>query len=140
MTNSASKAGKKKMKIDKPKYVEKDWGSETWFANNLERNYCGKVLEIKKGKGTSMHYHVDKHEVFYVLEGTLKVDWIDTDSGEVYTVHVAKGESMEMPQGIPHSLIADEAFEDVKLIEASTFHRDSDSYRLWKTNKPMIKA
>ena len=120
------------MKIDKPKYVEKDWGSETWFANNLERNYCGKVLEIKKGKGTSMHYHVDTHEVFYVLEGTLKVDWIDTDSGEVYTVYVAKGESMEMPQGIPHSLIADEAFEDVKLIEASTFHRDSDSYRLWK--------
>ena len=91
-----------------------------------------KVLEIKKGQGTSMHFHVDKYEVFYVLEGTLKVDWIDTDSGEVYTVHVAKGESMEMPQGIPHSLIADEAFEDVKLIEASTFHRDSDSYRLWK--------
>lgn len=139
-TNSASKAGKKKMKIDKPKYVEKDWGSETWFANNSEYNYCGKVLEIKKGQGTSMHFHVDKHEVFYVLEGTLKVDWIDTDSGEVYTVHVAKGESMEMPQGTPHSLIADEAFEDVKLIEASTFHRDSDSYRLWKTNKPMIKA
>ena len=139
MTNSASKAGKKKMKIDKPKYVEKDWGSETWFANNLEHNYCGKVLEIKKGKGTSMHYHVDKHEVFYVLEGTLKVDWIDTDSGEVYTVYVAKGESMEMPQGIPHSLIADEAFEDVKLIEASTFHRDSDSYRLWKYKSTVDK-
>ena len=74
-----------------------------------------------------------------MLEGTLKVDWIDTDSGEVYTVHVAKGESMEMPQGIPHSLIADEAFEDVKLIEASTFHRDSDSYRLWKYKSTVDK-
>ena len=47
MTSSALKAGKKKMKVDKPKYVEKDWGSETWFANNLEHNYCGKILEIK---------------------------------------------------------------------------------------------
>ena len=46
--------------------------------------------------------------------------------------------SMEMPQGVPHSLIASEV--DVKLIEASTFHRDEDSYRLWKTNKPIIKA
>ncbi len=93
MTSSALKAGKKKMKVDKPKYVEKDWGSETWFANNLEHNYCGKILE---------------------------------------------GMSMEMPQGVPHSLIASEV--DVKLIEASTFHRDEDSYRLWKTNKPIIKA
>ena len=134
----ALKAGKKKMKINKPKYVKKDWGSETWFANNLEYNYCGKVLEIKKGQGTSMHFHVDKHEVFYVLEGTLKVDWIDTGSGEIFAVHVAKGESMEMSQGVPHSLVAEKT--DVKLIEASTFHRDSDSYRLWKINKPIINA
>ena len=136
--NSASKAGKKKMKVDKPKYVEKDWGSETWFANNLEYNYCGKILEIKKGHSTSMHFHIDKHEVFYILEGILKVNWIDTESTKEHTIYVPQGMSMEMPQGVPHSLIASEV--DVKLIEASTFHRDEDSYRLWKTNKPIIKA
>ena len=138
MTSSALKAGKKKMKVDKPKYVEKDWGSETWFANNLEHNYCGKILEIKKDQGTSMHFHIDKHEVFYVLEGTLKVDWIDTESGKQHTMYVSQHKSMEMPQGVPHSLIASGG--NVKLIEASTFHRDEDSYRLWKTNKPIIKA
>lgn len=136
--SSASKAGKKKMKVDKPKHVKKDWGSETWFANNQQHNYCGKILEIKKGQGTSMHFHIDKHEVFYILEGILEVSWIDTESAEEHIIYVPQGASMEMPQGVPHSLIASEV--DVKLIEASTFHRDEDSYRLWKTNKPMIQA
>ena len=134
----ALKAGKKKMKINKPKYVEKDWGSETWFANNLEHNYCGKILEIKKGYSTSMHFHINKHEVFYILEGILEVNWIDTESAEEHIIYVPQGMSMEMPQGVPHSLIASEI--DVKLIEASTFHRDEDSYRLWKTNKTITKA
>lgn len=126
------------MKTDKPKYVEKNWGSETWFANNLSHNYCGKILQIKKGKNTSMHFHIDKHEIFYILEGGLKVNYIDTETGDVFTKFVPEGQCMEMPQGVPHSLIAYKT--DVKLIEASTFHRDSDSYRLWKINKPIINA
>ena len=126
---SVLKAGKNKMKPHKPKYVEKDWGSETWFANNEAYNYCGKILQIHKGKNTSMHFHIDKHEVFQVLEGTLQVDWIDTEAGSVSECFVPSGECMEMPQGVPHRLIANE--EDVKLIEASTFHKDSDSYRVY---------
>ena len=126
----ALKAGKNKMKIDKPKYVEKEWGSEEWFANNESCNYCGKILNIKKNKGTSMHFHINKHEVFHVLEGTLRVDWIDTKTTEKHSTFVHQGFSMEMPQGVPHSLIGYEI--DTKLIEASTFHRDSDSYRVYK--------
>ena len=101
----ASKAGKNKMKTDKPKYVEKEWGSEEWFANNEPRNYCGKILNIKKNKGTSMHFHINKHEVFYVLEGMLRVDWIDTKTTEKHSTFVRQGFSMEMQQGVPHSLI-----------------------------------
>ena len=126
---SALKAGKNKMKPHKPKHVEKRWGSETWFANNEEHNYCGKILHIIKDKSTSMHFHVNKHEVFQILEGTLQVDWIDTESGLEKTCFVSTGECMKMSQGIPHRLIAKQ--EDVKLIEASTFHRDSDSYRVY---------
>ena len=76
-----------------------------------------------------MHFHIDKHEVFQVLEGTLQVDWIDTEAGSVSECFVPSGECMEMPQGVPHRRIANE--EDVKLIEASTFHKDSDSYRVY---------
>ena len=67
--------------IQKVKIVGKSWGKEEWFANNETEDYCGKVLTILKDQSTSMHYHADKHETFYVLEGTLQVDWIDTKEG-----------------------------------------------------------
>ena len=60
----------------RPKRVEKSWGYESWLANSEKEDYCGKVLFIKKGHHTSMHYHVDKHETFYVLEGVLRVDML----------------------------------------------------------------
>ena len=53
----------------KPKEVEKCWGHEIWLANNKENDYCGKILFIKEGESTSMHYHENKHETFYVLSG-----------------------------------------------------------------------
>ena len=63
-----------------PKKVEKDWGYELWLANNQDNNYCGKILFIEKGNSTSMHYHEDKHETFYVIDGTLRVDMLKDKS------------------------------------------------------------
>jgi mannose-6-phosphate isomerase-like protein (cupin superfamily) len=100
------------------KFVEKRWGHERWFANNKEENYCH----------TSMHFHLNKHEVFYILEGTLRLDLIDTKKGKINTIYINKEESYEVAQGQPHQLIAHEGL--VKIIEASTFHEDSDSYRI----------
>ena len=116
-----------------PKKVEKDWGGEIWLANNLSEDYCGKILHIKEGKSTSMHYHVDKHETFHVLEGTLRVDMLwDRDNPEAhpFTMTCKRGESMEMERNRAHKLMAER--EDVTLIEISKFHKDEDSYRLWR--------
>ena len=77
-----------------------------------------------------MHYHVNKHETFYVLEGSLQVDWVETEEGEVNTTIIGKGGCMEMPKNRPHKLIAKNG--NVKLIEASTLHEDSDSYRVYR--------
>tara|TARA_B100000614_G_C14538149_1_gene489216 strand:- start:167 stop:532 length:366 start_codon:yes stop_codon:yes gene_type:complete len=116
--------------IQKVKIVGKSWGKEEWFANNEAEDYCGKVLTILKDQSTSMHYHADKHETFYVLEGTLQVDWIDTKEGIVNTTIIASGNAMEMPRNRPHKLIGKGG--NVKLIEASTFHRDEDSFRIYR--------
>jgi mannose-6-phosphate isomerase-like protein (cupin superfamily) len=116
------------MKPSKPHFVNKIWGHETWFANNEQEDYCGKVLRILKGKSTSMHLHLNKHETFYVLTGTLHVDVIDTIDGTVYSVLAQENECMEMPRGTPHRLIANN--EDVTLIEVSTHHKDTDSLRI----------
>jgi mannose-6-phosphate isomerase-like protein (cupin superfamily) len=110
------------------KYVQKRWGHEKWFANNEEENYCGKELFINEGKHTSMHFHLKKHEVFYIIQGILYLSLIDTKTGIRKSVILNTGDKFEVAQGQPHQLIAHNG--PVCLIEASTFHEDSDSYRI----------
>ena len=112
-----------------PKFVEKRWGSELWIANDSIHDYCGKILYIKEGHNTSMHYHEKKHETFYVLEGVLKVEYINTDKGTLDSIKVRAGQSMKLPKLTPHKLYAEGG--DVKFIESSTYHMDSDSFRIY---------
>ena len=51
--------------------VPKGWGREVWIANG--DLYCGKILEIRKGKRCSLHYHKLKTESFYLRSGKLLV-------------------------------------------------------------------
>jgi mannose-6-phosphate isomerase-like protein (cupin superfamily) len=80
-----------------PIHIEpKVWGREIWIANNPE--YCGKVLEIEKGKRCSLHYHKLKLESFYLRRGKLKVrvkrcvedaaiEEFELAAGECFDVH-----------------------------------------------------
>ena len=116
--------------LSKPKIVNKDWGHEIWLVNNMYENYCGKILFIKKGHGTSMHFHAKKHESFYILEGQLDIDIIDTETTKKYEVSLSQGEVFTLDRFMPHMLKA--VVSDVKFIETSTYHEDSDSYRVYR--------
>ncbi len=118
------------MVTSKPKIVEKPWGRELWLVNNEEEDYCSKILDIKEGGGTHLHFHMLKHETFYVLSGSLYLRLIDTSNAQCKEIEVKEGETIEIPRGKPHKLMARK--EDVRLIETSTFHRDEDSYRVFK--------
>lgn len=91
------------------KNVEKPWGKEIWLA--VEKEYAGKILEIKAGHRTSMQYHRKKKESMYILQGKLK---IITPKGEFI---IKKGESITLKPGEKHRLCAD---KKVVLIEIST--------------------
>jgi quercetin dioxygenase-like cupin family protein len=96
----------------KVKIVEKPWGREIWIADEPE--YGGKIIEIKKGFSTSVHYHKqkkEKKETIYVDKGRLKVR-----SGPNEFV-VNEGEEITIEPYTVHQLIA---LEDVRLIEVST--------------------
>jgi len=107
--------------------VEKKWGYELWIENN--KDFCGKLLHIKACKGTSMHFHVLKHETMYVKSGCLIVDYIDTDDGQEHYIELFAGESVYIKQGLPHRLRASSK-GDCNVFEFSTQHFDSDSYRV----------
>ncbi len=121
--------GQRKMKEQsKAQVVEKEWGREIWMVNNAEENYCGKILQINQGYNTSLHFHLEKHETFYITKGQLQVDSSCTMNGVKMSRILNQGDTLELKRGVPHQLIAYDG--DVEFIEISTFHKDSDSKRI----------
>ena len=106
--------------------VPKGWGREIWIANG--ERYCGKILEINKGRKCSLHFHKIKDESFYLRAGRLLLKIKaspDADEVEVFTLEA--GQCFDVPVGLVHQM---EALEDAELYEFSSQHFDSDSHRL----------
>ncbi len=106
-------------------FYNKKWGSETWLANNSK--YCGKILYLKHGYRCSIHNHKKKDETFYILSGCVWMEW----DGR-YRVMYA-GDALRIKPGVYHRFHAFES--DAQILEISTQHFDSDSYRKTKSEK-----
>jgi quercetin dioxygenase-like cupin family protein len=116
------------IEIRKPiKDVPKGWGGEIWIVNNKE--YCGKILKFNKGSKFSMHYHIEKEETFFVSKGKLLLKSINLQNADEYFNEINAGDVVDIPRFAPHQLTA---LEDSEIIEFSTHHEDSDSYRIAK--------
>jgi quercetin dioxygenase-like cupin family protein len=100
----------------------KVWGEEHWIVNEA---YCGKKLVIEKGASCSLHYHKLKDETFYVLSGLVRMDLGTEQWDEVRTLR--PGDSVRVKPWTIHRFTG---LEPSEVIEFSTHHEDSDSYRL----------
>ena len=107
--------------------VEKGWGYETIFANN--EKYCGKLLHFNTGAMFSMHYHLLKQETWFVQSGTFIFKYINTRTADIHEQQLEAGDIITNNVGQPHQLIC---VSEGVIIEASTTHYDSDSYRVFK--------
>ena len=105
--------------------VPKGWGEELIIENN--EMYCGKLLIFKKGCRFSMHYHLIKDETWYVDKGEFIYRWIDTETAETIEQKLKPGDVVRQRVGQPHQLIA---LTNGAVLEVSTQHFDSDSYRV----------
>ena len=103
--------------ITKYKEVKKEWGKEIWLVN---RGYCGKKLILNKGYRCSMHYHKNKDETFYVLKGKVLMEI----GNKKYVM--LPGNSILIEPNTKHRFTG---LEDSEIMEFSTHHEDSDSYR-----------
>jgi len=99
------------------KIVPKVWGEERWIVN---RDYCGKLLLLKKGFRCSMHHHKNKDETFFVTSGKV---FLELD-GEKMTLN--PGDAQLVMSNQKHRFTG---LEDSEIIEFSTHHEDTDSYR-----------
>lgn len=116
-----------KRKYDDHHLQPRGWGYEVWIENIPE--YCGKVLTVRKGLRGSLHFHLNKLETMFLTRGHVKLRFIDADNGGEYYVELFPGESVKIPRGQVHQIIA---LEESDIVEFSTIHEESDSYRIQK--------
>lgn len=104
--------------------VKKLWGYENFVINE---DFCAKILHFYKGQSGNFHAHVEKFEIFVVAFGAFKFTTADPTSGELQETIVNKGDQIILRPGTGHKL---EALEDSEIFEASTHHKDEDTFRV----------
>jgi mannose-6-phosphate isomerase-like protein (cupin superfamily) len=114
-----------KVSLLKPELHPKGWGREDWIINCPD--YCMKFLRFAQGAKGSMHFHVKKHETWYIQTGKIALSVINTETAKMSTVILCAGDVVDIPKLNPHQV---EALEDTIIIEISTQHFDDDSYRV----------
>ena len=107
--------------------VQKGWGYELIWATN--EKYCGKIMVFNRvGAMTSMHFHKEKDETWFVNSGKFKVRYIDTKDSMLYEKELNEGDTWYNAPLMPHQLIALEA--DSSITEVSTPDSVEDNFRI----------
>lgn len=100
--------------------IDHIWGYEVRMVNN--EKYCGKLLVLTNSDISSLHYHKDKTETFIILAGR-----VELVLGDVVMEFVAGDKSTIYP-GTNHRFKA--ITRRALILEVSTHHEDSDTYRI----------
>lgn len=100
---------------------KKYWGGIETITNG---NYTGKRLFFEKGKNSSLHFHCNKNEAYYIHSGKLLVR-LRAGRGEDRFFELDAGSTLFIPPGLMHQ---DGGIEDTVVIEISTHDEDSDSF------------
>lgn len=106
-------------------FVTKGWGHELIWATNDK--YCGKLLKFNTGAKFSMHFHREKDETWYVLDGEFEVVVIDTTNASRTTHSLKPGDVWRNEPLLPHQIIC---VEEGTIIEVSTPDSVEDNYRV----------
>lgn len=105
--------------------IEKGWGHELiWATSDL---YCGKFLHFHTGGRFSMHFHAEKDETWYVVQGEFRVLWIDTAKAQQHEQVLRVGDTWHNPPLQPHQLIC---VEQGIIVEVSTPDSVEDNHRI----------
>ena len=107
--------------------VQKGWGYELiWSTNDM---YCGKIMFFEKaGSKTSMHFHKEKDETWFVNSGKFKVRYIDTSNSMLYEKDLSEGDVWHNPPLLPHQLVA--LTNEASITEVSTPDSVEDNFRI----------
>lgn len=98
-------------KLDKFSPLEKLEGIEEYWSPKIAAEFNGQQMRLAKLKGEFVwHSHEHEDEVFFVLDGELKIELRDR------TVNMKSGEVFVVPRGVEHRPVAESEVR-VMLIE-----------------------
>lgn len=117
------------------KIVPKRWGKEEWIIND---EYCGKILTVKKKSSSSIHYHKNKKETFFVLSGRILLEWYPFNDfikrkKLICSAILQRGQAFTLYPHTVHKFTS--LIGESKILEISTHHDDSDSHRIRENKK-----
>lgn len=102
------------------KPLKKDWGLNFSVFNN--HNFEVHHASIEPGGYSSSHCHRNKHNLFYVVSGSLWVHFYGSEEGAAnnqiaHTVELATGDKLIVPPRVWHRFYAPKSSELVNLLE-----------------------
>jgi len=100
---------------------EKYWGR---IETILSEDVAAKRIFVQKSGQSSLEYHVEKSESYYIHSGLLRVG-LRIGRAENHSIVMGTGESYDVHPGVMHMRMG---LEDTVIIEVSTRDSDSDSY------------
>ena|SRR3990167_661784 len=119
----------KRRTSDAPRW-ERGWGHERWLHN--DELYCAKMLIVEPGKRGSLHFHKVKTETMLCLAGHGTINAIVPDDGRLYSFSFSIGEFFTIPPCHPHQIVNDDHSDQLVIVEFSTKHEETDTYRIQK--------
>lgn len=102
--------------------MDKYWGNITTLAK--EEGFFIKTMFMKAGTNSSLEYHLEKKEYYYIAEGTLEVG-LRIGRGLNKKITLNKGEIFYIKPGLMHCR---KAITDVLIIEWGNKDNDTDTY------------
>lgn len=100
---------------------EKYWGR---IETILSADVAAKRIFVRKGGQSSLEYHVEKSESYYIHSGLLRVG-LRIGRAENRSIVMSAGQSYDVRPGVMHMRMG---LEDTVILEVSTRDSDSDSY------------
>jgi mannose-6-phosphate isomerase-like protein (cupin superfamily) len=102
-------------------FRDKYWGNIQTMVN---AEYTGKRLFFRKGQHSSLHFHCNKTETYFIHSGELFLR-LRAGRGEDRFFALRQGDTLLIPPGLMHQ---DGGAADTVIIEISTHDEDSDSF------------
>lgn len=101
----------------------KDW-AENLIETIISREFTGKKIFFKRGNSSSLHFHCNKTETYFIHSGKLLLRF-RAGQGEDKFFVVNSGQAVDITPGLMHQA---GGLEDTIIIEISTRDRDTDSF------------